>query len=226
MWKYQMVEYKVMFQLGFGTYLLKWSFSIFLTTNLLISPHVTELDLSNNSFSGGLSHFLCETNKNRSYRLMFLKLEGNDLSGEIPDCWMNWPELIFLNLGDNNLIGGIPKSMEVLSNLISLDFRRNRLTGTLPSSLTNCTMLLKIDLAENEFVGQLPPWLGMRLSNLIILSLSSNRFYGELPPEICYLKDLQILDLTNNSFFGTIPRCISNLTAMVTRSKLRDAHIE
>ncbi|XP_075099818.1 receptor-like protein EIX2 [Nicotiana tabacum] len=191
-----------------------------------VSPNVFILDLSNNSFSGGLSHSLCETNKNRSYGLMFLYLEENDLSGEIPDCWMNWPKLIVLNLRDNKLIGGIPKSMEVLSNLVSLDFRRNRLTGPLPSSLANCTGLLKIDLAENEFVGQLPPWLGMKFSDLIILSLSSNRFYGELPPEICYLKHIQILDLANNSFFGIIPRCISNLTAMVTGNKLGEADIE
>ncbi|XP_009767361.1 receptor-like protein EIX2 [Nicotiana sylvestris] len=191
-----------------------------------VPPDLNGLDLSNNSFSGGLSHLLCETNKNRSYELNILKLEGNDLSGEIPDCWMNWPELIVLNLGDNNLIGGIPRSMEVLSNLLSLDFRRNRLTGPLPSSLANCTKLLKIDLAENEFVGQLPPWLGMRLSKLIILSLSSNRFYGELPLEICYLKGLQILDLANNSFVGTIPRCISNLTAMIAKKKLGKLDLE
>ncbi|XP_009786200.2 receptor-like protein EIX2 [Nicotiana sylvestris] len=162
----------------------------------LVSRNVFEIDLSNNSFSGGLSHFLCETNKN--YKFKFLNLEGNDLSGEIPDCWMNWRKLIVLNLGDIKLIGDIPKSME----------------------------LLKIDLAENEFVRQLPPWLGMKFSDFIILSLSANRFYGELPPEICYFKDLQILDLANNSFFGTIPRCISNLTAIVSGNKLGEAYIE
>ncbi|OIT08747.1 PREDICTED: LRR receptor-like serine/threonine-protein kinase FLS2 [Nicotiana attenuata] len=191
-----------------------------------VSPNVVDLDLSNNSFSGGLSHFLCEANKNGSYRLEILNLEGNDLSGEIPDCWMNWPQLMVLNLGDNNLIGGIPRSMEVLCNLKSLDLRRNRLTDPLPSSLANCTKLLKIDLAENEFVGQLPPWLGMKFLDLIILSLSSNKFYGELPPEICHLKELQILDLANNSFFGTIPRCISNLTTMVAGDKLEKVDIE
>nr|XP_009601230.1 receptor-like protein EIX2 [Nicotiana tomentosiformis] len=191
-----------------------------------VSPNVMKLDLSNNFFSEGLSHFLCETSKNISYKLEILNLEGNNLYGEIPDCLMNWPELEVLILKDNNLIGGIPRSMEVLSNLKSLDIRRNRLTGPLPSSLANCTKLLKIDLAENEFVGQLPPWLGMKFSDLIILSLSSNKFYGELPPEICHLKDLQILDLANNSFFGTIPRCISNLTAMVAGSKLGKADIE
>ncbi|XP_060212262.1 receptor-like protein EIX2 [Lycium barbarum] len=180
----------------------------------LISTIVTELDLSNNSFSKGLSNFLCEA-KNGSYKLEILNLGGNDLSEEIPDCWMNWPQLTVLIMRDNNLIGGIPRSMKVLSNLRSLDFRRNRLNGPFPSSLGNCTKLHKIDLAENEFVGKLPSWLGLRFPTLIVLILRFNKFDGELPQQLCHLKDLQILDLANNTFTGIIPRCISNFSAMV-----------
>ncbi|KAH0780824.1 hypothetical protein KY290_000422 [Solanum tuberosum] len=184
----------------------------------LISTIVSELDLSNNSFSKGLSNFLCAA-KNGSYRLEILNLGGNDLSEEIPDCWMNWPELTVLILRDNNLIGSLPRSMEVLSNLRSLDLRRNRLNGLFPSSLENCTKLQKIDLAENEFIGKLPSWLGMRFPTLIVLILRSNKFDGELPQELCHLKDLQILDLANNTFVGIIPRCIGNLSAMVKEKK-------
>ncbi|KAH0724604.1 hypothetical protein KY284_000469 [Solanum tuberosum] len=111
----------------------------------LISTNVRELDLSNNSFSKGLSNFLCEA-KNGSYKLRILNLGGNDLSEEIPDCWMNWPELKVLILRDNNLIGSLPRYMEVLSNLLSLDLRRNRLNGPFPSSLESCSKLHKIDL--------------------------------------------------------------------------------
>ncbi|WMV07454.1 hypothetical protein MTR67_000839 [Solanum verrucosum] len=184
----------------------------------LISTIVTELDLSNNSFSKGLSNFLCET-KNGSYKLEILNLGGNDLSEEIPDCWMNWPKLTVLILRDNNLIGSLPRSMEVLSNLRSLDLRRNRLNGPFPSSLENCTKLHKIDLAENEFIGKIPSWLGMRFPTLIALILRSNKFDGELPQELCHLKDLQILDLANNTFVGIIPRCIGNLSSMVKEKK-------
>ncbi|KAH0729274.1 hypothetical protein KY289_000462 [Solanum tuberosum] len=184
----------------------------------LISTIVSELDLSNNSFSKGLSNFLCEA-KNGSYKLEILNLGGNDLSEEIPDCWMNWPKLTVLILRDNNLIGSLPRSMEVLSNLRSLDLRRNRLNGLFPSSLGNCTKLHKIDLAENEFIGKIPSWLGMRFPTLIVLILRSNKFDGELPQELCDLKDLQILDLANNTFVGIIPRCIGNLSAMVKEKK-------
>ncbi|XP_055814657.1 receptor-like protein EIX2 [Solanum dulcamara] len=184
----------------------------------MISTIVTELDLSNNSFSEGLSNFLCEA-KNGSYKLEILNLGGNNLSEEIPNCWMKWPELTALILRENNLIGGIPRSMEVLSELQSLDLRRNRLNGPFPSSLKNCTKLHKIDLAENEFIGKLPSWLGMRFPTLIVLILRSNKFDGELPQELCHLKDLQILDLANNTFVGIIPRCIGNFSAMVKGKK-------
>ncbi|KAH0768469.1 hypothetical protein KY285_004340 [Solanum tuberosum] len=191
----------------------------------LISTNVRELDLSNNSFSKGLSNFLCEA-KNGSYKLRILNLGGNDFSEEIPDCWMNWPELEVLILRDNNLFGSSPRSMAVLSNLLSLDLRRNRLNGPFPSSLENCSKLHKIDLAENEFIGKLPSWLGMRFPTLIVLSLRSNKFDGELPQELCHLKDLQILDLANNTFVGIIPRCIGNLSTMVKEKKKVEDDLE
>ncbi|XP_060200070.1 receptor-like protein EIX2 [Lycium barbarum] len=192
---------------------------------LLISTTVAEPDLLNNSFSKGLSNFLCEA-KNESYKLEILNLGGNYLSEEIPDCWMNWPGMAVLIMRDNNLIGGIPRSMKVLIDLRSLDFRRNRLNGPFPSSLENCTKLNKIDLAENAFVGQLPYWLGMRFPTLIVLILRSNKFDGELPQELCHLKDLQILDLANNTFGGIIPRCISNFSAMVKgKRRLRESAV-
>ncbi|XP_060201018.1 receptor-like protein EIX2 [Lycium barbarum] len=187
----------------------------------LISTTVAELDLSNNSFSKGLSNFLYEA-KNGSYKLEILNLGRNYLSVEIPDCWMNWPNLRVLIMRDNNLIGGIPRSIKFLIDLRSFDFRKNRLNGPFPSSLENCTKLNKMDLAENVFVGQLPSWLGMRFPTLIVLILRSNKFDGELPQELCHLKDLQILDLGNNTFGAIILRCISNFSAIVKGKMVLD----
>ncbi|KAL3344782.1 hypothetical protein AABB24_023962, partial [Solanum stoloniferum] len=204
---------------------------IYLSSNNFsgLLPHiptmVTELDLSDNTFSEGLTGFLCDK-KNESYMLEILHLGGNRFSEEIPDCWMNWPELRVVNLGENKLTGGIPRSIGALTNLKSLDLKRNKLSGPLPSSLNNCTRLWKIDMNENEFDGNLPPWFGT-LSKLIVLSLRSNKFDGELAPEICKLNDLQILDLANNNLFGAIPRCVNNFTAMVNgRKEIRDGDDE
>ncbi|XP_031112255.1 receptor-like protein 47 [Ipomoea triloba] len=180
-----------------------------------IPIHIIELDLSNNSFSGNISSFLCDA-QNVPYNLTILHLGENDLSGEIPDCWMHWPHLEVINVGENQLIGGIPSSIGLLNKLESLDAHKNMLSGHLPPSLQNCTHLLKVDLGENGFTGTIPRWLGTSFSKLKVLRLRLNKLFGELPPTFCHLTSLQILDLANNYFSGVIPRCLDNLTAMIT----------
>nr|GME05492.1 LRR receptor-like serine/threonine-protein kinase GSO2 [Ipomoea batatas] len=179
-----------------------------------ISSHITELDLSNNYFSGDVSNFLCHA-QNMSNNLRILHLGGNALSGEIPDCWMHWPHLTVLYMKENKLVGSIPDSIGLLNMLESLDVHKNVLSGHIPPSLQNCTFLFKIDMGDNGFTGKIPRWLGTSLSYLTILSLRSNKFYGELPLEFCHLTSLRILDLSNNHFSGLIPRCLKNFIAMI-----------
>ncbi|KAL7183599.1 hypothetical protein ACSBR2_025901 [Camellia fascicularis] len=181
-----------------------------------VSSMVTELDLSNNSFSGNIFHFLCDR-KDEPNKLNILHLGGNFLSGEIPDCWMNWSALKVIELGNNHLSGKIPNSLGYLRQLQSLHLRNNSLSGEVPLSLENCTELITIDLGWNQFVGRIPIWLGRSLSKLLILGLRSNNFYGKIPSELCYLTSLQILDLANNSFSGSIPHCFKNFTALTVK---------
>lgn len=186
-----------------------------------LSSNVTELDLSNNLFSGEISNFLCER-KDEPNQLEILHLGGNLLSGEIPDCWENWPNLKVIKLGDNHLSGNIPSSLGFLPRLESLHLRNNSLSGEVPLGLENCTQLLTIDLGLNLIAGSFPTWLGRSLPNLKILSLRSNYFDGQIPSELCHLSSLQILDLANNSFSGPIPQCLKNLTAMVMKQDSSD----
>lgn len=190
-----------------------------------ISIHITELDLSNNFFSGNVFDFLCLT-QNMPYDLRILHLGRNNLSGEIPNCWMHWPHLTVINMGKNQFIGSIPNSIGFLNQLKSLDLHKNMLSGHISSSLQKCTHLLKIDLGENGFTGKIPKWLGTRLSYLTVLRLRSNKFYGKLPPEFCHLTSLHILDLSNNNLFGAIPSCLKNLTAMIIEKDIQDADFE
>ncbi|XP_057476266.1 receptor-like protein EIX1 [Actinidia eriantha] len=183
-----------------------------------LSSNVTELGLSNNAFSGDIFHFLCDR-KDEPNKLKILHLGENLLSGEIPDCWTNWPALEVIRLGNNHLSGKIPSSLGNLLQLQSLHLRNNSLSGEVPSSLQNCTKLVTIDLGWNQFVGSIPTWLGKSLSNLTILGIRANRFHGEIPRELCHLTSLQILDLANNSLSGSIPLCFKNLTAMAIKQK-------
>ncbi|GER46322.1 leucine-rich receptor-like protein kinase family protein [Striga asiatica] len=97
---------------------------------VMASPLFLELDLSNNSFSGGLSEFLCSTSTNKG--LQILNLAENHLSGELPDCFVKWQSLRALNLGNNELSGRIPDSIGFLTVLESLNLYGNNFSGHVP----------------------------------------------------------------------------------------------
>ena len=186
-----------------------------------ISSNVYVLDLSNNSFSGSISHFFCfKVNEHKT--IGYLNLGKNLLSGIIHDCLMNWNDLVVLNLGYNNFSGIIPASMGSLASLQSLHLYKNKFFGKLPSSLKNCTELVTIDVAENRFAGNIPSWIGHRCTSLIILNLRANYFHGHIPKELCALASLQVLDLSHNKLSGSIPRCVKNFSSMVTNNISND----
>ncbi|KAL3639730.1 hypothetical protein CASFOL_014698 [Castilleja foliolosa] len=202
----------------YGTYRLIYLSSNNFTGSLpRVANIVTELDLANNSFSGDVSRFLCDTTTNEANMIM-LNLAGNRLFGEFPDCWTNWPMLRMLNLGYNNLSGTIPNSIGYLTSLESLNLVGNKFSGRIPFQLRNCTSLLKIDLSSNNLDGNVPTWIGTSLYRLKFLILRSNKFSGEITSTICQLSSLQILDLSDNRLSGTIPSCVDNFTAMSTKA--------
>ncbi|KAJ0551645.1 putative leucine-rich repeat-containing, plant-type, leucine-rich repeat domain superfamily [Helianthus annuus] len=172
------------------------------------------LDLSNNSFTGSIHHFLCPYG---GKGIEALNLANNHLSGVIPECWVKWPNLSFLNLENNNLSGVIPTTLGSLSYLGSLNMCNNKLSGRLPTSLKNLTRLQILQLATNELVGNIPTWIGTKLSSLRILNLRSNNFDGYITHELCYLTAIQILDFAHNNLSGNIPRCFNNYSVLTKK---------
>ncbi|CAN1190453.1 Receptor-like protein EIX2 [Linum perenne] len=148
----------------------------------------------------------------------FLNLQGNLLSGEIPECWRSWPSLKVLRLGSNNLRGYIPETIGTLSSLLSLRIQNNYLTGEIPLSLGNCSTLVSIDVGDNELEGNIPKWIGEKLSKMAIINLRGNKLTGDIPEELCHLQLLQILDLSHNFLSGNLPECIANFSAMANPS--------
>ncbi|KAL8459333.1 hypothetical protein ACS0TY_036720 [Phlomoides rotata] len=142
-----------------------------------IADTMMELDLSNNSFSGGISHFLCDPTY-QTHGLQSLNLGGNQLSGELPDCWTKWPYLRNLNLGNNNMSGSIPNSIGFLGDLAYLNLYGNRLSGEIPSLMHNCTQLVLMNLGDNDLDGGIPTWVGTDLVQLTYLILRSNKLSG------------------------------------------------
>ncbi|KAL8467133.1 hypothetical protein ACS0TY_036010 [Phlomoides rotata] len=181
-----------------------------------ITDIMRELDLSNNSFSGGISHLLCDTTY-ETFGLLFLNLGKNQLSGELPDCWLKFSSLGYLNIGNNDISGSIPNSIRFLTDLWSLNLGGNKISGQVPLAMRKCTELVKIDLADNDLDGSIPTWMGKSLFQLQFLILRSNKLGNEIPLEICNLNSIQILDLADNQFSGRIPRCVYNFTGMATK---------
>ncbi|KAL6291282.1 hypothetical protein ACE6H2_008792 [Prunus campanulata] len=174
------------------------------------------IDLSSNQFNGSLPFVSSSDRMDETKYLNSLHLGDNLLTGDIPNCLMNWKMLMMLNLKSNNLSGNIPSSIGYLKRLSSLQLHNNQLSGELPLSMQNCTDLLVVDLSENQFVGSPLTWIGKSLSILTVLNIRSNNLQGDIPYELCYLKSLQILDLAHNNRSGTISRCFHNLSAMAT----------
>ncbi|XLR42815.1 hypothetical protein S83_027475 [Arachis hypogaea] len=122
-----------------------------------VSPKVIHLDLSYNNLSD-ISPFLCQK-MNEKENLETLFISDNALSGEIPNCWMNWRSLLQVNLRSNNLRGEIPHSIGSLSRLIFLDLEENNLSGEMPLSLKSCKNLRYLSLGKNAFSGVIPIWI-------------------------------------------------------------------
>ncbi|XP_074284131.1 receptor-like protein EIX2 [Silene latifolia] len=158
------------------------------------------------------SHILCPKTRSDLFRL---DMSNNLLSGELPDCWMNFHQLTSLHLENNRFSGNIPKSIGNLSTLRYLHLYNNTFSGSFPTVLENCTSLMILNLGYNLLTGYIPPGIGNYSKNLGALILRKNYFIGEIPLSVCQLTNLQILDLANNQISGVIPNCIDNFTAMV-----------
>ncbi|XP_004301719.1 PREDICTED: LRR receptor-like serine/threonine-protein kinase GSO1-like [Fragaria vesca subsp. vesca] len=186
-----------------------------LSSNLLsgavpsFPPTLRFLNLSTNMFSD-LSSSFCAT---RAPYLGFIEISDNLLSGELPNCWMQFSGLGLLFLGKNKLSGKIPSSLGNLKIMTLLSLKDNNFSGELPS-LENCTELAMVDLDNNNLSGRIPTWIGQRLTTLMYLRLRSNQFSGIIPSSLCNLATIHVLDLSHNNISGGLPRCLNNITAM------------
>ena len=141
---------------------------------------------------------------NSDYKIIYLNLCHNILTGEIPPELGLLSNLTELNLYTNNLIGEIPPELGQLKNLTLLCLCENDLIGKIPPKLGQLTNLTCLDLYNNNLTGEIPPELGL-LSNLIKLVLYHNNLTGEIPPELGLLSNLYCLELHNNKLTGEIP---------------------
>ena len=150
-----------------------------------------------------------------SGRVTGLKLEWNELTGEIPMVLVSLSNLQRLELGNNKLTEEIPKELGSLTNLKRLELDNNNLTGEISKELGNLSNLEILLLGSNQLTGKIPMELG-DISNLETLDISFNQLTGEIPKELGNLSNLEILVLWVNRLTGEIPTALGSLSNLRT----------
>ena len=110
-------------------------------------------------------------------RVTELRLQQNNLSGQIPAALGNLSNLEVLLLWDNEITGPVPTWLSGLTSLEVLGLGGNQLMGPIPSELGNLQNLRQMSLRENQLTGLIPSELG-DLQNLTYLSLRENQLIG------------------------------------------------
>ena len=122
-------------------------------------------------------------------------VNGNKISGSIPQSFFNMPKLQSLYLNENQLTGSIPSIASFKSPLIYAYLNNNRLKGTIPESLSMLTGLQTLQLGDNLLTGTIPSTL-RDISSLYQLFLAHNLLSGTIP--VLDQSSLQGIDLSAN----------------------------
>ncbi|CAN6834313.1 unnamed protein product [Brassica oleracea] len=181
-------------------------------------PHLTSLNLYNNSFTGfegSLDHVLANSSVqvldmayncfNGSFPdpprfIINLSAWNNSFTGEIPLSTCNRTFLDVLDLSYNNFTGSIPPC---LGNINIVNLRKNKLEGNIPDEFHIGASTQTLDVGYNQLTGKLPRSL-LNCTLLKFVSVDHNRINDTFPFWLKALPDLKVLTLRSNRFHGPI----------------------
>ena len=144
---------------------------------------------------------------------MRLRLERNQLSGNISEAFGTHPHLNYMDLSDNELHGELSLKWEQFNNLTAFKISGNKISGEIPAVLGKATQLQVLDLSSNQLVGRIPKELGNL--KLIELALNDNRLSGDIPFDVTSLHHLERLGLAANNFSATILKQLSKCSKLI-----------
>ncbi|KAL3747387.1 hypothetical protein ACJRO7_016207 [Eucalyptus globulus] len=167
------------------------------------------LSLEGNPLSG----FIPESIKNFSNSLQILSASDCQIRGRIPEEMGFLKRLTFLDLGHNALDCNIPSSIGGLERLQRLYLDNNHLEGPILNEICNLTALGELLLQQNRISRSIPNCIG-NLSNLQKFLISSNNMTSVIPFSLWGLQELIFLNLSHNSFNGGLPLEIGKMRAI------------
>ncbi|KAF3457562.1 hypothetical protein FNV43_RR02220 [Rhamnella rubrinervis] len=163
---------------------------------------LSDLKLHFNNITGSIPK---EVGQLISLNVLFLvRLQGNQLAGNISEEFGIYSNLVYMDLSNNKLVGKLSTNWGQSPKLTMLNISNNKISGRLPIELGKATQLQVLDLSSNLLVGKVPKELG-HLKFLFKFKLNNNRLSGKVPMELGMLSQLEVLDLSANKLSGPIP---------------------
>ncbi|QCE03348.1 receptor-like protein 7 [Vigna unguiculata] len=181
--------------------------------------HVTALDLSGESITGGID------DSSSLFSLQYLQklnLAENDFYSVIPSAFNRLENLTYLNLSYAGFVGQIPIEISQMTRLVTLDLSCfSFLTGhalklenpnlrKLVQNLTSIRQLyldgVSISAAGHEWSSAL-----MSLHDLQEVRMSYCNLSGPLDPSLASLENLSVIFLDANNLSSEVPETFANL---------------
>uniref|UniRef100_A0ACD5XPU1 Uncharacterized protein n=1 Tax=Avena sativa TaxID=4498 RepID=A0ACD5XPU1_AVESA len=176
------------------------------TSKMGFHPNLVYIDISSNRLFGQLSKSWCAC-----FKLTMMRASENNITGVIPPCIGQLPQLGILNVSSNRLEGQIPPGIGNLTVMFNLNLRNNLFQGSIPQEIRSLKNLEYLDLSSNNLTGPIRGSIEY-CSKLRLLKLSHNHLNGVIPIELGMLASLQdVLDLSDNSFHDIIPSQLGGL---------------
>ncbi|KAI3809620.1 hypothetical protein L1987_19216 [Smallanthus sonchifolius] len=142
-----------------------------------------------------------------------IQLKGLNLTGVLPEEFVNLTFLTEIDLSRNYINGTIPSIFGQLRVSI-LSLLGNRLSGPIPEEIGDISTLEDLVIEDNLLGGPLPQSLG-RLSRLRRFLASANNFTGTIPESYGRLTNLDNFRIDGSSLSGRIPDVIGNWTNLI-----------
>ncbi|RZB61529.1 putative LRR receptor-like serine/threonine-protein kinase [Glycine soja] len=173
-----------------------------------VTSNLVELDLSDNHLTEDLPSILHNLSSACvRHSLQDLDFKYNQITGSIPDLSV-FSSLRSLFLDGNKLSGKIPEGIRLPFHLKSLSIRSNSLEGGIPKSFGNSCALSSLDMSGNNLNKELSVIIhqlsGCARFSLQELNIGGNQINGTLS-DLSTFSALKTLDLSRNQLNGKIP---------------------